>query len=159
MRLPIARTIEAVVLAVLMAAVSAGAEAQMKNSTPSPLRVQGTKILDAAGKEVRLRGVNAASLEWTSDGEGHILETVRAAIRDWNVNCIRLPLSQDRWFGKAPEQNGAAGPYRELVRQAVGLCASNGCYVILDLHWSTAGQAWGTNIGQHSMPDSHSAEF
>lgn len=43
--------------------------------------------------------------EWTSDGEGHIVESVRVAIDDWRVNHIRLPLSQDRWFGKAPEQS------------------------------------------------------
>jgi len=148
-----------IILAVLIAAVSAGAEEKMKSRTPSQLKVSGTKILDAGGKEVKLRGVNAASLEWTSDGEGHILETIRVAIRDWKVNCIRLPLSQDRWFGKAPEQKGEYASYRELVRKAVDLCSSNGCYVILDLHWSTAGQPWGTNIGQHSMPDNHSADF
>ena len=77
-----------IILAVLIAAVSAGAEEKMKSRTPSQLKVSGTKILDAGGKEVKLRGVNAASLEWTSDGEGHILDTIRVAIRDWKVNCM-----------------------------------------------------------------------
>jgi hypothetical protein len=44
-----------------------------------PLKVVGTKILDSNNQPVRLRGVNAASLEWTSDGDGHILQTVNVA--------------------------------------------------------------------------------
>jgi len=125
---------------------------------PLPLHVSGTKILNRKNQPVRLRGVNAASLEWTSDGEGHILKTIEVAIKDWRVNIIRLPLSQDRWFGKAPEQHGDAKPYRALVQQAVDVCATNKCYVILDLHWSDCNE-WGTNIGQHSMPDLNSQAF
>jgi cellulase (glycosyl hydrolase family 5) len=123
-----------------------------------PLKVVGTKILDGNNRPVRLRGVNAASLEFTSNGEGHILQTVNVAIRDWHVNIIRLPLSQDRWFGKAPEQNGDSKPYRDLVQQVVDECATQNCYIILDLHWSDCNE-WGANIGQHSMPDTNSIVF
>jgi len=123
-----------------------------------PLKIVGTKILDSQNHPVRLCGVNSASLEWTSDGAGHVLQTVNVAIRDWHVNIIRLPLSQDRWFGKAPEQNGDSKPYRELVQQVVNECASQQCYIILDLHWSDCNE-WGKNIGQHSMPDTNSVVF
>jgi hypothetical protein len=127
-------------------------------NAPLPLKVDGTKIIDSKGEPVWLRGVNAASMEWTSDGQGHILNTVNAAIHDWHVNVIRLPLSQDRWFGKAPEQRDGGKSYRELVHQVVGLCAANKCYIILDLHWSDCNE-WGTHIGQHSMPDLNSVAF
>jgi hypothetical protein len=123
-----------------------------------PLKVVGTRILDSNDQPVRLRGVNAASLEWTSNGEGHILETVKVAIRDWHVNIIRLPLSQDRWFGKAPEQTDGGKAYRALVQQVVEACTSRQCYIILDLHWSD-GNEWGKDIGQHSMPDLNSVAF
>ena len=102
--------------------------------------------------------MNTASLEWTSDGEGHILSTVETAIRDWHANTIRLPLSQDRWFGKAPEQTDKGKYYRILVRRIVDAARAQGCYVILDLHWSDAGE-WGKNIGQHFMPDENSISF
>jgi Tol biopolymer transport system component len=125
---------------------------------PLPLKVRGTHVDNSRGERVRLRGVNAASLEWTSDGEGHIRKTVETAIRDWHANPIRLPLSQDRWFGKAPEQKDDGAAYRALVKQVVDLCAAEGCYVILDLHWSDAGE-WGKQIGQHAMPDRNSLEF
>ncbi len=127
-------------------------------SMPRPLRVVGTRVVDSHGDRVRLRGVNAACLEWTSDGEGHILDTVKTAIDAWHVNHVRLPLAQDRWFGKAPEQQDDGKAYRALVGQVVDLCASRGCYVILDLHWSDAGE-WGKQIGQHVMPDRNSEAF
>src|SRR6185437_7598679 len=55
---------------------------------PLPLKVEGTHVVDSQGHRVRLRGVNVACLEWTSDGEHHILDTVTVAIRDWHVNHI-----------------------------------------------------------------------
>ncbi len=127
-------------------------------SMPLSLKVAGTKIVNSKNEPVRLRGVNAASLEWTSNGEGHIVESVRVAIDDWHVNHIRLPMSQDRWFGKAREQNDEGKAYRALVDQVVQLCASKGVYIMLDLHWSDVGE-WGQNIGQHSMPDENSLAF
>jgi len=125
---------------------------------PLPLKVAGTQILNGSNQAVLLRGVNAASLEWTNDGQGYILKSVNAAIRDWHANIIRLPLAQDRWFGKAPEQNDHGILYRALVDRIVAACASQGCYVILDLHWSDCG-VWGADIGQHSMPDTNSVLF
>jgi hypothetical protein len=132
---------------------------QKKSSDmPLPLKVKGNQILNSNNESVVLRGVNAASLEWSSDGEGHIVETVRVAIDDWNSNIVRLPLTQDRWFGKGPEQKDGGKAYRALVKRIVDLCASKGCYIILDLHWSDTNE-WGQNIGQHSMPDRNSLIF
>jgi Cellulase (glycosyl hydrolase family 5)/WD40-like Beta Propeller Repeat len=127
-------------------------------SMPLPLKVVGTRIVNSRNEPVRLRGVNTAGLEWSSNGEGHILTTVNTAIRDWHVNVIRLPLAQDRWFGKAPEQKDEGKAYRALVHQVVNRCAAEGRYVILDLHWSDADE-WGKQIGQHVMPDHNSLVF
>jgi len=132
--------------------------AQDSANSPSALRVIGKNLVDSRSAPVRLRGVNTASLEWTSDGEGHILETVRVALEDWKVNHVRLPLSQDRWFGKAPEQSDGGRSYRALVRQIIDNCSSQGVYVMPELHWSNGGQ-WGQTIGQHAMPDLHSVTF
>ena len=129
-----------------------------RDSMPLPLKVIGTRVVNSRNEPVRLRGVNIAGLEWSSNGEGHILTTVDTAIRDWHVNVIRLPLAQDRWFGKVPEPKDEGEAYRALVNQIVQRCAAAGCYVILDLHWSDMGQ-WGTRIGQHVMPDHNSVAF
>ncbi len=132
---------------------------QVKSASPPlSLKVEGNQVLNSKNQPVLLRGVNAACLEWSSDGEGHILKTIQVAIDDWNCNIIRIPLSQDRWFGKGPEQNDEGKAYRALVKKTVDLCSSKGCYIILDLHWSDTNE-WGQNIGQHSMPDRNSLIF
>ena len=128
------------------------------SAAPLPLRVVKNQVVDGNDKPVRLRGVNVASMEWSSDGEGHILETVKVAVNDWRVNHVRLPLAQGRWFGKAREQNDEGKAYRSLVKQVVELCSESGVYVILDLHWSDTGE-WGGMIGQHRMPDTNSVAF
>jgi aryl-phospho-beta-D-glucosidase BglC (GH1 family) len=125
---------------------------------PLPLKVVGPKILNSKDEPVLLRGVNVPSMEWTKHGEGRVLQTVNAAIRDWHVNIIRLPLAQDRWFGKAPEQKDDGTSYRTLVREVVDTCATQGCYIVVDLHWSDCNE-WGSNIAQHCMPDSNSVTF
>ena len=83
---------------------------------------------------------------------------MNTAIQEWHANTIRLPLAQDRWFGKAPGQQDEGVAYRALVKTIVDTCATQACYIVLDLHWSDCGE-WGTNIAQHSMPDQNSVVF
>jgi hypothetical protein len=128
------------------------------SSAPLPLKVVGNQLRSSNGQPVRLRGVNCASMEWSSDGDGHILKTVEVAVKQWHANLIRLPLSQDRWFGRTPEQKDGGIGYRGLVHQLADFCAANNAWIVLDLHWSDAGQ-WGKNIGQHNLPDKNSVTF
>jgi len=124
---------------------------------PSPLHVSGNKVLDQSGRPAKLRGVNICSLEWAAEGE-HVLQSVSVAIDQWHSNIIRLPLSQDRWFGKTADSPQGGAKYRALVKQVVAEIQKRSAYVILDLHWSDCGE-WGKNIGQHELPDKHSIEF
>ena len=86
------------------------------------------------------------------------MSTLKVAVADWHANIVRLPMSEDRWFGKAPEQKDDGKAYRALIKEAVDYCAANGCYILLDLHWNDC-DIWGKNIGQHVMPDMNSLEF
>lgn len=127
---------------------------------PMCLHTVGTRVLDASGNPVWLYGVNIASLEWINDGD-HVGESVARAINDWKVNLIRLPLAQDRWFGKMTNQADGGAAYRALVDKLVDACAAARVYLDLDLHWSDCGQ-WvneGGKLGQHNMPDRHSINF
>ncbi len=125
---------------------------------PLPLHIQGTQVMNSNNQPVWLRGVDAASMEWTSDGQGHILTTIHVAVKDWHANIIRLPLSQDRWFGKARGQQFKGKHYRTLIQKIVHTCNSLGSYIILDMHWSDEG-VWGNQIGQHKMPDKNTLAF
>ncbi|TWT89930.1 Endoglucanase A precursor [Pseudobythopirellula maris] len=151
-------------LAVSLCLLSASAlcETQPSHSSaglPPRLKVEGNQIVTATGEPLRLRGVNIAGFEWSSDGDrGRIPESVRVAIEEWRVNHIRLPLCQDRWFGQAPEQSDGGQGYREQIGRVVQQCARRGVYLIADLHWSNAGQP-GKRIGQHTMPDEGSLRF
>jgi hypothetical protein len=127
-------------------------------AAPLRLRVVGNQLLTSDGRPAVLRGVNCAGMEFSNDGEGHILETVETAVTEWHANLIRLPLSQDRWFGRAPLQDDGGASYRALVHQLVDFCSAHNAHILLDLHWSDAGE-WGKNIGQHNLPDENSIVF
>ena len=127
---------------------------------PMRLHTKENKILDASGKPVWLYGVNIASLEWRNAGD-HVEEWVNRAINDWKVNFIRLPLAQDRWFGKMTNQTDGGVTYRAIVDKLVDTCAAARVYIDLDLHWSECGK-WvneGGILGQHNMPDKNSISF
>jgi aryl-phospho-beta-D-glucosidase BglC (GH1 family) len=124
------------------------------------LHAEGNRLLNGRGEAVRLRGVNIASLEWSNQGE-HMREAFDHAIREWKVNLIRLPLAQDRWFGKTSNQGDSGAAYRAIVDGLVDAAAAAGIYLDLDLHWSDCG-TWSTDGGklaQHLMPDQHSVLF
>lgn len=124
---------------------------------PPPLCTEGNRIVGPDGQPVRLRGVNIASLEWRDEGE-NVLRSLEVAINDWGCNVIRVPLSQDRWFGRAPTQTDGGAGYQAIVDAMVLGTAQRGAYILVDLHWSNAG-AWGEYINQHCMPDSGSLLF
>ena len=127
---------------------------------PMQLHAGGTNVLDAKGNPVRLYGVNIASLEYRTDGD-HVQESVGRAINEWKVNFIRLPLAQDRWFGKMKDQTDGGAAYRATVDQIADTCAAAQVYIDLDLHWSDCGE-WvndGGRLGQHNLPDRNSVVF
>jgi len=126
------------------------------------LHIKGNKIFNEKDQEVRLVGVNICSLEWNSKGD-NVIRSAYEVFSNWNCNLVRLPLSQDYWFGTVsnwstphPPDNGTQ--YRKTVDEIIELALSFGKYIELDLHWSNAG-VWGQNIGQHCMPDENSLLF
>lgn len=128
--------------------------------TPMRLHVQGNRLIDADGRPILLRGVNIASLEWSNHGE-HMREALAHAVGVWKANLIRLPLAQDRWFGKVSGQYDGGADYRKIVDGLVDACAGSRVYIDLDLHWSDRG-TWadeGGKLGQQLMPDAHSVLF
>ena len=135
-------------------------------SSPDELMVVGNQFVSTStGCTIVLRGVNVDSLEYNSSGTdggvcNDIVASTGAAITRWHANLIRVPLSQDFWFGvgnsKTTNPNQAA--YRALVDTLVGTCRNNNAYCLLDLHWSGNGN-WGTAVQQENMPDIHSTPF
>ena len=141
-----------------------GGSSSTSTSTSTPTvtnrpHVSGNQLLDAQGNPLRLHGVNIPSLEW-GNGEPNagsspcwagqsIHDSVHKALTDYQVNFVRLPISQDRWWN-AVDGQGAA--YRATVDAIVQEVTGAGAVIDVDLHWSDQGN-WGQNIGQHLMPD------
>lgn len=139
------------------------------------LQVIGNQIFSAStGCTVRLKGVNTDSMEFAPGGQGPaggITAVVAEAVSQWGANIIRLPLSQDFWFGctnsKVSGNPVNSANYQALVASIVNYCSAQGAYVLLDLHWSgtqtgataPCGTGWGNATAQQYMPDDNSVTF
>ncbi len=108
-------------------------ESANKEKWPLPLHVQGNQILNTQNEPIWLQGVNVVSLEFSLKGE-KVLKSTLVAVDEWKANCIRLPVKEEYWFGRAAGQKDGGSGYRELVDQVVTLVANRGKYVVLDLH-------------------------
>ena len=56
---------------------------------PQPLMIPSSRILDKAGKEVWLQGVNAGGLETLPD-DRHVIKSALVGVAEWKANIIRL---------------------------------------------------------------------
>ncbi len=127
----------------LVAAAKAAAEADRRAvvppempelaNWPPELHVEGRRVLDKAGKEVWLQGVNAGGLE-TLPHDKHVVKSAVVGVAEWKANIIRLPVKDDLWFGRSPYQQDGGKAYREKIDQIVTLVANRRGYLLLDLH-------------------------
>ena len=113
--------------------VNVAPEVADKTKWPLELKVAGNTIVNAQNQPIILSGVNIDSLQWSVRGE-RIMRNTLVAIDDWKSRIIRLPVKEEFWFGKSPEQKDGGAAYRELVDNTITLAANRGAYVLLDLH-------------------------
>lgn len=135
------------------------------NNPPlSALHVEGNRLIDSAGNQVRLRGVDRSGSEFACaqgwgifDGPSDSASV--AAIASWHANAVRVPLNETCWLainGVSPDYSGDT--YRAAIVDFVGRLNRAGLYAILDLHWAAAGNA----IALQQVPMAnrdHSPEF
>ena len=100
---------------------------------PPALKTVGNKVVDSAGNEVWLQGLNVPSLGWSVHGE-YVFPSTVIAIEEWHANIIRLAVQTQFWFGQTKYQRDGGKSYRELVDKLVKATASRGAYLLLDLH-------------------------
>ena len=103
------------------------------DKAPSPLRVNGNRLVDENGKEVWLQGVCIDSLQWSAGGE-QILKSLQVAIDQWHANVIRLPVTDEFWAGRNIWQKDKGLKYRELVDSVIREANRKNAYVVVDLH-------------------------
>lgn len=108
-------------------------EKARKDQWPDELRVEGNRLVDPAGKEVWLQGLNAGGFE-TLPHDPQPIRSTLVGIEEWNANAVRLPVKEEFWFGRSPQQKDGGVSYREFVDRCVMIAANRNAYLILDLH-------------------------
>jgi hypothetical protein len=123
----------------------------------SGLRVSGNRIVDAAGQEFRLRGVNRAGTEYKCVmGEdifdGTVDDNAIQAMVAWHVNSVRVPLNEDCWLAINGVDDAYSGPtYQDAIVDYVNRLHAHGLYAIVELHWNAPGTYLANN--QQPMAD------
>ena len=128
------------------------------------VRVSGNRLVNAAGRPVRLMGVDRSGTEYACvqgwgifDGPSGAASV--ATMAAWGINAVRIPLNEDCWLGingVAPSVSGIA--YRRAIEAYVARLGRAGMVAVVDLHWSAPGAQLAT--GQQDMADAdHSVAF
>src|SRR5256714_6266917 len=128
------------------------------------VRVEGNRLVDPAGRPVRLRGGTGSGAEYACAQGWGIFEGPRDsasvhATASWRATVVRLPLNETCWLGINGVAAAYAGAnYQRAIADYVGTLNRAGLTVILDLHWTAADTA--KALAQAPMPDrDHTPEF
>ena len=107
-------------------AIAAGSPETARPSVNGRLHVEGTQLVDAAGKAVQLRGVSTHGLTWFPDFLNESLFGQLSA--DWNCSLIRLAMYSEQYCGPEGEESLA------LMRKGIDLAIRSDLYVLVDWH-------------------------
>jgi len=106
------------------------------------LHVSRNKLVNARGARVVLHGVDRSGTEYECvQGRGIFdgpnSQASIAAMKEWNINAVRIPLNEACWNGETYVKATYRGAsYRNAIKAYVHLLNANGMVAILDLHWS-----------------------
>jgi endoglucanase len=106
------------------------------------LHVSGRYLVNASCQQVVLHGVDRSGGEFscvqgTGVWAGPVNQASVTAMKQWDVNAVRLPLNEACWNGQSYVPRKYRGVrYQRAVESYVRLLNRNGIVAILDLHWS-----------------------
>jgi aryl-phospho-beta-D-glucosidase BglC (GH1 family) len=122
---------------------------------PGGYHVVGNQVFDAQGRLHIFRGVDRPSLEWQATGVEISLADFQH-MAQWKSNVVRIAVSQDFWLEGAAQY---VPFYQDTVDAAIQWGKEAGMDVIVDLHWSDAGNLQELSPGQRPMADKNSITF
>lgn len=128
------------------------------------VRVDGHILVDGSGASVRLQGVTQGGAQYAcAQGwgifDGVADETSAAAMSDWGINAVRLPLNEHCWLGTMGFAADFSGQnYQSGILDYVDTLRSQGHAVVISLDWSGVGDD--ALAGEGVLPNSeHSLRF
>lgn len=118
-------------------------------------------VIQDNGLDFWPHGVDRDTTEWsctgeTADGSGNGVPAsdFTTMKSKWGANIVRIALNEDFWD---PDGNEYCSSYQSNIEAEVAHARAAGLVVILDLHWSDAGDTAGA--AQQCMADAHSDEM
>ncbi len=94
------------------------------------LRVEGTRIVDASGAEVQLRGPSSMWLNWENNGFASNRDLVTLFRDSWGAGIVRAAMGVEPSGAYLSNPSAAVADVRAVVDNAISL----GLYVIIDWH-------------------------
>lgn len=102
----------------------------MPDYKAAPLHVSGTKLANASGQTVQLRGVSTHGLAWFPQYVNE--NTFRTLRDDWGANVVRLAMYTAEYGGYCSGGDRAA--LKKRIDDGVQAASKLGMYVIIDWH-------------------------
>lgn len=143
------------------------------------VKADGARLVDGAGRQIQLRGVNRSGTEYACSVAGSpgsrgysIFDGPRYdgpnvdqpqwmfdAMRSWGITAVRVPLSEHCWLGDVPSLNPAfsGAAYRQAIERYVDQLGENGIAAILSLHVVGPDAAPNLDGALLPMPDADNA--
>jgi hypothetical protein len=104
------------------------------------LSVQSNQLMQS-GRPYHLYAIARSDLLWGEgnfdgcNGDDHFHDADLEAMKSWNINAVRIGISQARWFGRKCD----LATYAIRIEHAIAMAHAHGLYVILELHWTDVG--------------------
>lgn len=98
----------------------------------SRLQVKGTKLVNASGKEVQLRGVSTHGLSWFPEYVNQSAFTFMK--KNWKVNVVRLAMYTAEYNGYCTGDAVNQKRLEKCIDDGVKYATNAGMYVIIDWH-------------------------
>ena len=165
-RLATSGPVQAVAVALLLAI----GIASCSSTSAVAVHVSGNRLVYSNGEPAVLHGVDLSGTEYACVQSHGIFvgphdQASIAAMRQWNIDAVRIPLNEACWNGDGYVKAQYGGQkYRNAIIQYVNLLNQNGMVAILDLHWtdgiytgpSSGCSSWNA-ICEKPMPDGRGA--
>lgn len=95
------------------------------------ISVDGTRFIDSFGRQIILSGINKVNKDQKMNYSDNDSASTFEQLSKWGFNVIRLGVI---WDGVEPEPGKYDEKYLDKIEEKVNWAASNGIYVLLDMH-------------------------
>jgi endoglucanase len=112
----------------------------------SGLHVQGNRLVDGAGRQIVLHGVNRSGTEYACQdnwgfSDGSIEGPALQKIADWRASAVRVLLNERCWNVDLADNRWDGDAYRREIAAYVNRLTSLGLVPVVSLMWSAPGTA------------------